>query len=94
MYQHAFPMPSDRHLANGGIADEGDDTVYDDYIATTNYPGNTLLIIAIIFCACSLLGLPLFVKLGRHCKHKGDSSRVTDDSQQDSQEHYLGPTPV
>jgi len=43
------------------IVSGGDSEEFDNYIATTTDPGNTLLIIAAFICLVSLVGLPLYV---------------------------------
>lgn len=57
-HNSTMSMPSDRHLST---SDNGES--YEDYVATTVDPGNTLFIIAIIFCISSILFLPLVSKL-------------------------------
>ena len=61
-HNSTMSMPSDRHLST---SDNGES--YEDYVATTVDPGNTLFIIAIIFCISSILFLPLVSKLLDQC---------------------------
>jgi hypothetical protein len=51
-----------RHLSEG----YDDDEIYTNYIATTIDPGDTLLNIAVLLCAGTLVLLPLCVKFGKY----------------------------
>jgi len=52
-----------RHLSF--LNQDEDDELYDPDEQITTDPGDTLLIIAIFICLISILGLPLFVKIGK-----------------------------
>lgn len=59
----AFALPQQTTRELNLLTD--DDQTYEDYVATTTDPGNTLLIIAVCICLGSLLSLPFAVKMGR-----------------------------
>lgn len=65
-----------------------DDQVYTDYVESSIDPGNKLFVIAFFICFGSILGLPLFVKLGRWLEKCTKKNGVVDESGHD--EHDEG----
>jgi len=77
------------------IVSGGDSEEFDNYIATTTDPGNTLLIIAAFICLVSLVGLPLYVKFGL-CLSRCNKNRhrdTTDTNDGDGINHII-PTSI
>ena len=62
-YNYIKHDSNNRHLSF--LNQDEDDELYDVDEQITTDPGDTLLIIAIFICLISILGLPLFVKIGK-----------------------------
>lgn len=78
---------------------DDDDQVYDNYVENTTDPGSTLLLIAIVVCACSLASLPLSVALGKrylkgHIREEDDDDNSDSSSSSSSTENEVDDQPT